>query len=359
MAKLTSAQFGGKCAACGGRYEKGAPVLYTHSAPRGKKCVHQSCQQQQDQAPRTLSQQETPRPMFTRQAKPQDIYRRFDSVSELVTYASERSPVWANNPVWSDRNKALNSCGVGANWFGVTNPDRQRASALAEAQRIMRDGWQEGVEQIEKAMQGLETPARATSIRRRAIWSNQGDALDIHRVYSGQLDTAWRRTQRQQSVKSAVRTIAFQTTRSAADSPSLWINTGAAVYKLTDLIQQAGYSVRIIAGDSANAITRTNGACFDFGVTVKAPDSPMEPNALAAMVAHPVMCRGAIYAAEARASCEDGKPCEAGLSIGPWGIPQDIAEGAIVVPSFNSLKDARTWVEEQIALINAPDQQAA
>src|SRR5712672_397052 len=68
-------------------------------------------------------------------------------------------------------------------WLGVEG-------GSSAVQRIFTEGWPEGVTRTLEALKGLQV-RRATSIRRKRIRADFGDAIDMQRVYRGDLANAW------------------------------------------------------------------------------------------------------------------------------------------------------------------------
>lgn len=125
----------------------------------------------------------------------------------------------------------------GADWWGVEGDTKA-------VDKVIDEGWPEGVARLSQMADSLTIPP-AVSIKRRRARGDQGDELDIHRVYRGQLDTAWSR--RQRKVARAPRHIDLLAITSAnchvKAEAMFW--RGAAITRLADLLDEAGYRVRI------------------------------------------------------------------------------------------------------------------
>lgn len=174
-------------------------------------------------------------------------------------------------------------------WMGGVSP--------SELEAIVSKGWAEGAQRVRALADSFRDKLpHPTSIRRRKVWTDQGDELDRDKVYSGQLDTAWRRTVRQemnaQQVVSVVLPWAHYCNVLAEDL--FW--AGAAMLALTDVLEDAGYSVELLG---LNAVSphatmsrrgrRDNRAdqwLTAVQVTVKAAGEPLRMDSVAALLCH-------------------------------------------------------------------------
>lgn len=94
-------------------------------------------------------------------------------------------------------------------WYGI-------AGGPAAVERLWREGWPEGVARAREAIGSLTVgPIRSWARERRR--SDEGDELDIDRVYRGDLDTAWERRIR---VSTQGRT--------SFDPVRVWVSIGAS-----------------------------------------------------------------------------------------------------------------------------------
>jgi hypothetical protein len=74
-----------------------------------------------------------------------------------------------------------------ADWYGVRRENKPGEQAGMTVARLVREGWPEGVRLMEQ-VQSQIAPPQARSIRRRAQWSDQGDDLNLQRLYAGNID---------------------------------------------------------------------------------------------------------------------------------------------------------------------------
>jgi len=268
-----------------------------------------------------------------------DLFRHFTSVAE---YAALRA---------SAVNQGKDYSSGGHRWFGCASRD--------EALAICRAGvWPEGVARMERELGGFESPI-ATSVRRTQTWSDQGDALDIHRVNSGQLDVAWRRTQRRSRRASQNLVIAFPLMIAAHDDADKLFWCGAAALKLTDVLTQAGYNVTLIGTHG----TTWGGHTSHDSLVVKAAEAPLDVEALIVAMAFPGFTRTVGFTAIASNSFR----VSSGLGSPLYDDPAPLAAlnlptGNVISGLFNAVRNresARTWIAAQLAKLDQTQQLAA
>lgn len=165
----------------------------------------------------------------------------------------------------------------GRNWFGV--------DSLQEVERVMREGWVDGVKRIYEALGHIGQDVQAVSLKRRIVRSDQGDEFDIHRAYSGGLDQAWSRRTRQVRVAGGASiTIGVSIAQSVGNNSEEQFWRGAAAVRLADILTDAGYQVRIMAYSKSTGYY-VNGSGMLFTVTVKEANQPLDLSAVASIVA--------------------------------------------------------------------------
>ena len=198
-----------------------------------------------------------------------DTYRHFDSLRDFC--ALKPHPVNAEYKLERDRDASQAQA-----WYGVD--DLQTALRICDTQT-----WPEGLARMREELDLMVDVPIPHSIKRRSVWGDQGDTLDIHRVYSGQLDRAWRRTVRRTRPASQSIVIITPLTIARANHADKAFWCGAAVIKLSDVLTQAGYNVSII-GMHSTASAVSNNRAFD-SVVVKQAEAPLDVEALVASIA--------------------------------------------------------------------------
>lgn len=274
-----------------------------------------------------------------------DIFLHLDSIAE---YAALRS-----SPV--NVNKGKHDDGGGSSWFGVPT--------YREADAICRSGsWPAGLARMERELGGFEAPA-ATSTKRRSEWSDQGDALDIHRVYAGNLDRAWRRTARRAVRSSRNLVIIFPLSIPARGSADMLFWRGAAALKLTDLLTVAGYTVTLMGTEGTRGHGVLGGPrAGHTSLIVKAAEAPLDVQSLIVAVAFPGFSRTVGFEATRSYPFEvshglgetiyDDRAC-----IDALGLPHaNVIDGLFT--QVHDRDTARAWIAARVAALEA-DQQAA
>lgn len=186
--------------------------------------------------------------------------------------------------------------------------------------------------------------------KRRKVWKDQGDELDIHKVYAGQLSEAWRTTVREAvSVKHSLITLFIDISGIATVDvfQSLW-RSAVAVKMLDDLLK-AGKSVRVIVGGASNGVYIGRNAPYTGcqAVTVKQYNESLSVDRLAAM-SHLGFFRTFGFAAK---HCSEKYSTSWGLGSSinmrqdtlPWNVQDDVKAGhtkVIIVPKSLNLDQA-------------------
>ncbi len=176
-----------------------------------------------------------------------------------------------------ERCASIEGSSSGKSWFGGL-------TSTAEAIALMRDGWKEGTEKIRAIARKLASSIpQAKSLRRRQSWMEDGDSLDVDRVFDGS-DKPYRATARREvSGPREVNLMALYGGCGGHSAEELfWQGSVSAV--LSDLLEDAGYSVRVSgiyvgAGD-------TNGGAFAIETVLKDYDEPLRLDTVAAVLSH-------------------------------------------------------------------------
>lgn len=137
-------------------------------------------------------------------------------------------------------------------WEGMTEP-----LSFEQVKAFMLGGWPEGAETIKTTMQAVEPPP-AMDIRRKLVWTGEGDDLSTDRLYAGAFDSAWRTTKKRvsyapQKIRIVVDLGSFCTACGTVGHNARYLNAsslfwrGAAAASLCDNLEAAGYQVEIVA----------------------------------------------------------------------------------------------------------------
>lgn len=200
------------------------------------------------------------------------IRRHCDSIEAAITASMQRPKFSGNVQHWTELDDMMS---YDKDWTGL--PFSVNAQQTAE---LVSKGWTDGAKRIQENMEALEMPT-AKSIRRRRVWSDQGDSVDMDRVRMGALETAWERMGRR-SVSQPPRVTIYSpiwVTCSTKAEAMFW--RGAAVVKLADALTEAGYNVEIRA---VSAYQDNREKCIDT-ITVKPFEAGMDNASVASALA--------------------------------------------------------------------------
>lgn len=367
-ARLINAVFPGKCYACGASYGKEAPIYYAKSAPKGRKAW---CAAHGPHAPRALEDTQQgpqlfgePAPVPTAGALPVTIegctrIAEFDSLSEYLEAAAVPAETEGNR---TQQANYLQPSWRGIDWHGITPDEMTSEGQVAYVARLVREGWPRGLAMLEDFARDMTPPAPPVNVRRRRSWGDQGDGVDMGRVWSGDLSRAWSRTTRAASrAPRHYRVHLSPNQPSKMDAECIFWRVVAGVV-LSDLLTEAGYSVEICltyasdspqdSGDKANILT----TCI-----VKPAGAPLDLAALA-VAAHPLMFRAADLSLRCRAMGARRIAENMGYTATPKGIaPQWFAAhpGATLNTSVHDKATARAWIAARLAELENPETLAA
>lgn len=207
---------------------------------------------------------------------------RFNTVGYAVHYNSfeeitkDFPKTDGNKRLWDSR-LLLKS----RDWYG------KDCSSIPEFMYNVEHGWPALTEAVQKKAAKLTMqpdvlpPMLVQSSRRKRVRADSGNELDIHRVYQGQLDTAWSATRKtiQETRRRAAHiyvNIDGNGNESAVDSQ--W--RAAAAYRVCEILQRSGFTVEITVG-SAFIRPFSNGPQRNFVTfTAKPSGMPLDLNRL-------------------------------------------------------------------------------
>lgn len=365
MPVITS-QWPGKCAACGKPYAEGLPIYYDRKATRGKKCYHVECMPGKAPTPQQaplLHEPETPDTLpagvhfhnSDRSASGAPLYYvKADSLAAMHAYrASVRDLANAAHHAEVTPESRPNGTGNGApRWWGVGHG--------TEARRILDSGeWPEGVARMLDTLGKIQSTAQPTDSRRRRRWADNGDHVEMSRVWAGRVDVAWSRCTRQSMRAPAPVTIAVNLSQACNEHAERLFWRGAAAMLLADALTDAGYNVEIECWYTGTNFAEKGKADCAIGVTVKDARSPLDLNALAVTCAFGGYFRSEIF----QAVCALPRAANGGL-----GTPhrfRDVVTTAtdprtpIICEGITDAESARRWIAEALAQIEGKEAIAA
>lgn len=261
---------------------------------------------------------------------PKAIVGEFDSMEELIegAKANPRKEFWKG---------AYHT----ASWFGVDKDGLEKNPGVDAVADLLSRGWTRGANRIAEVMEGFSTIYTVPkAVRRVGKWSDQGDELDIQRVYTGNLDIAWRECKRAIRTGPQIVRLVCDSIESGGAAADTMFWRGAAVVILADKLQGAGYNVEV-----SSVWTGRHGPRVICQVIVKPATAPIDITTLASAVACPAFFRALGHSWGNGVDNHDG-----GYSVDRWIA----APGEILATHDRTWNKevAHKWVEEQITLLN-------
>lgn len=180
-------------------------------------------------------------------------------------------------------------------------------SSVKQVTELIDKGWPEGVAKIEALREKIGDPlpndCKPQNMRRRRCWSDDGDDVSYDRLMSGQLDTMWRTTERRASGIVPTVSIAFSWGGRGAVTQEQMLWGGATALAISDLFEESGYSVEIVAVNTTAYSTyggrsSTGGKYTATCIQVKNTDEPMRIDTLATICCHAGVFRTFGFAAK-------------------------------------------------------------
>lgn len=206
-------------------------------------------------------------------------------------------------------------------------------------------GWIEGVEPVMDLVEEIrDLVPQPIGPRRKLKWGDQGDMVDMARVYSGQLDKAWRSSPRQRDFAPRVISIDVDVCQNAGVGADQLRWAGAAAVALTDALENVGYRVELFStagttydGEEENKrVKHANITRF----MVKRATDPCNPATLAALVALPATFRWYHFQAMTKA------PADIGYS---WGRAADLTNLLQAAMEENVLEGAEVQMKDSLS----------
>lgn len=233
---------------------------------------------------------------------------------------------------------------------------------LGDVVELSRRGWPDGLRRIRESLRCLNLPGVA-SVKRRRTRGSFGDSLDIHRVYSGQLDTAWSRTERtvKRGLGRIVTTLLVGITASWGRSAEEFFWRGAVATTIADMLERSGRRVRIVGFMHARGVYEDS---YDETTTitfnVKQETQLLDLERLAFVTALSGFFRVWMFRAMAspKEASDDGLGHPVHLEAGPAKVDEDMPPalhqfagnaGTIIIDDVWNKESAQKLVDEVAA----------
>lgn len=238
-------------------------------------------------------------------------------------------------------------------WFGPTNKtgDDVYKHALLGDEVLYKEHLLPITETLNKEL-GNHTKSYRQAIKkvkRRKVKKDFGDEVDIHAIYQGNLDKAWRTTERvevdsKHHLVTLVVDIGGNAVVSAIDS--LWRT--AVTLRLVDELQSAGKAVQVVvSGCSERAFEDTSDLCL-VTCTVKKYNENLSMERLAGMTSlafYRTFGFASKFVIGPKVRGNLGSSKSDSLDLIPLHVREDIEKGhtkAVIVKRADSLKTALT-----------------
>lgn len=158
--------------------------------------------------------------------------------------------------------------------------------------KLLTDGWTKGADKISKlARDAIKDLPAAHSRKRKMRWQDDGDSLDIDRALVGQWDTAYRSAYRKWTAGPTTIELITSWGGNCHKSEAEMFWTGATGVVLADVLEEAGYGVRLIGASLVGscylgADEHWEGRLAYRRIIVKEAGDPMRVDAVAAALCH-------------------------------------------------------------------------
>jgi hypothetical protein len=205
--------------------------------------------------------------------KHQDLTNgNYDSIAAFCEAVELPCRKKTNHEYWE---RAMTKGEFGRNWLGAG------CQTGRDVLKLMREGWKEGRDRLNELRGKIGTVELVPQDRkRRKIRADMGDSLDIHAVYAGRLETAWtvaRRTNTRgpQRIDIVANMICY-----GGEHADVLFWRGAAAAVLVDILESAGYMVRLVVNFGGNA----EGNPTSCRITVKDHGMPFDVTSTSAVI---------------------------------------------------------------------------
>lgn len=199
----------------------------------------------------------------------------------------------AANPSNTDALRQFREERSDIDWMGLTNEIKARETAFACTVRLVTDGWRNGLDLLSQVADKITAPTPKT-VRRYQRWQASGDDVEMQRIWTGNLDYAWRGTHRDTRHGPQRVRILIDAIESGGNGADGMRWRGVAALKLSDLLTEAGYSVQVESVISCK--DSFSPRVFKLRAIVKAYEQPLDLLTLAPCTALPAFFRSLMHA---------------------------------------------------------------
>ena len=221
-------------------------------------------------------------------------------------------------------------------WYGCREaPTAEKLAALCLT------GWRSGGDRIQEVIDRLDVP-RLPSIRRVRRRGDDGDSIEMERVYSGRLDTAWTRTVLNGPTAPRVLIVVDAIENGNMDAEKMFWR-GAAATSLCASLVRAGYSVEMQSAFHSS---------IKLAVVVKPYNAPFTLTDAAATMACPGFFRGLGHMFQAKVEGE-------GIGMAVSYLKErsiDKGRAHVLCLAHHEILDmaaAQTWITAQLSKVQS------
>lgn len=221
-------------------------------------------------------------------------------------------------------------------------------SSLEEFKGLLHEGWRDGAARMTETVGEVSVP-RVQSIRRRKVFAADGDEVDMHRVYAGDLERAWESTERRLVAgNSRNARIWVEGCFNAYVEADQFFWRGAVACAMVDALEEAGYRVEVMGYDQSSSSYRSGpqgqGDEMDFicRYPIKGFMEPLDMPRMAAVTAHAGFLRGVLFAVMLAAPYK----VTGGLGHSIHSRPDFAGEDDIVISGMTSRDEAIVFLRE-------------
>lgn len=285
----------------------------------------------------------------------------FDSMEEMKACVPSKVGRGGNQHIWHTQVAHTHR---GYRWYGC--------SSSSEAMRRLNEGWPELLNDLNPMVSALRADINLDEVeyaqvqvrRRKRHRADYGDTLDMNRVWSGHLDTAWDRPVKENrmvaSQKYATIFADLSTFSYVRAESTMW--RAATIVFAIDMMTRMGLSTEIWAGNSVTDTYETFSAPRHnwYGVKMKEFTQPMTDERVAC-ACHVAMLRTYIFGMQMcapwRADSGLGTPVQTGL-VKPLRDRQSSGERVFRVGAVYDQHTARNEVLEIMKQLNKKEEAA-
>ncbi len=205
---------------------------------------------------------------------------QYDSILDVInTPCSSGSRINQGlyNSFYNDRDRT--------GWYGKYNSSAEiRNAALLGDKELYELSLKGKIKSLSSNGSVSSSEQNIKSIKRKIVYSSTGDELDIHKIYQGQSDTAWRKTKRIEVAKKFhLVTLLIDYVGIARENAndSLW--RSAVAVKIYEELLLAGKSVRIVVGSVSENAMIGDSRFISTCISIKRYNEPLSVERLAVM----------------------------------------------------------------------------